>query len=172
MDTLKTLSKTLILSLLLTFFHSCAFDSYLRTERAMPEELTGTYALFLHGARHIDDVENAAILDKEGDPYTFEIYAPEYDYTVKKGVPAKAALEEAEAFVRYHRDFKRSRLSKIVDKAGHTIGYELRPIYHAFHLGQADVLYIDYMMKDNKVITTIREKDLDNKPLMFRGMSD
>ncbi|MBI5664865.1 MAG: hypothetical protein HZC49_07240 [Nitrospirae bacterium] len=159
MHTLKSLTKTLILFSLLTAIYSCASERYLRTVRPAPEELAGTYTVFLYGARHMDDVENVAILDKEGDPYSIEIYAPEYDYTVKDGMPAKEALEEAQAHVRYHRDFRGSRLSKIIDKTGNTIGFELRPLYHAHRFGQSDVLYVDYMMKDNKVITTIRVKD-------------
>ena len=174
MNTLKTLSKTLILFSLLTSIYSCAYERYLRTDRAGPEELAGAYTLLLHGARHMDDVANVAILDIQGDSYTFEIYAPEFNYTVKKGVPAKEAMEEAQAHVRYHRDFSRSRLSKIIDKAGNTIGYELRPLYHAFHLGQSDVLYIDHMVKDNNVITTIRVKDnvLESDREMIGGRSD
>jgi hypothetical protein len=174
MNILKTLSKTILLFSLLTSIYSCASERYLRTDRAGPEELAGTYTLLLHGARHMDDVANVAILDIEGDPYTFEIYAPEFDYTVKKGVPAKEALDEAQAHVRYYRDFSRSRLSKIIDKAGNTIGYELRPLYHAFQLGQSDVLYIDHMVKDSKVITTIRIKGhiLERDRELIRGRSD
>ena len=174
MNTLKTLSKILMLFSLLTSIYSCASGRYLRTDRAGPEELAGTYTLLLYGARHSADVANVAVLDKEGDAYTFEIYAPEYDYTVKTGIPAKEALEEAQAHVRYYRDFSRSRLSKITDKAGNTIGYELRPLYHAFHLGQADVLYIDYMVKEDKIITTIRIKEhlWERDRELIRGKSD
>jgi len=159
MGAINTVLKNLILFSLLISIYSCAHESYLRTEQARPGEITGTYTLFLYGARHIDDVANVAILDKDGDLYAFEIYAPEYDYSVKAGVQAAEAMEEAQAHVRYFRDFSRLRLSKIIDKEGHAIGYELRPLYHAFHLGQADVLYVDYLVKDNKVITTIRTKD-------------
>lgn len=174
MFTLKSLSKTLILFSLLTSVYSCAYERYLRTDLAGPGELAGNYTLLLYGARHSDDVANVAILDKEGDPYTFEIYAPEYDYSVKKGMPAIEALEDAKTHVRYHNNFSRSRLSKIIDKAGNTIGYELRPLYHAFHLGQSDVLYIDHRVKDSKVITTIRVKDnvLESDREMLRGEHD
>jgi len=159
MNTLRTLIKMLLFFSLLTFIYSCASDRYLRTERAQPAELAGTYTLFLHGVRYSDDVENVAILDKEGDPYSFEIHEPEYDYTVKKGVSAKEALEEAERHVRHHQDFMRSRLRKIFDKEGNIIGYELVPLYHINRFGESDVLYIDYMTKDNRVITTIRMKE-------------
>ena len=159
MDLLKTLLKTLMLFLLLTSIYSCASERYLNRGRAGYEELAGTYTLLLYGARHMDDLETAAIFDKEGDPYTIEIYAPEFDYIVRKGMTAKDALAEAQAFVKYHRDFARSRFSKLTDNAGNIVGYEMRPLYHAFHIGESDVLYIDYMMKDNKVITNIRLKD-------------
>ena len=174
MDTLKTLTKTLILFSLLTLVYSCASERYLRTDRAGPAELAGTYTLFLHGVRYSDDVENVAILDKEGDTYSFEIYAPEYDYTVKKGVTAEEALDEAEGHVSHHRDFMRSRLRKIFDKDGNIIGYELRPLYHINRFGESDVLYIDYMTKDNRVITTIRLREYfrERDRELIRGGSD
>jgi len=157
--------------LVLIIANSCATSGYLKTEKAGPSAITGSYTLLLHGSRYSDDVENVAILDKEGDAYSFKIAAPEFDYTVLKEVPAKEALEEAERFVRSHRAFLRSRLSGIIDAKGNVIGYELRPLYLSHEFGFSDVLYIDYRMKDNTVITYIRTKyDLENKePFLFRG---
>ncbi|MBI5057650.1 MAG: hypothetical protein HZB61_13635 [Nitrospirae bacterium] len=169
----KILTIILIISCV-TVFYACATGRYMGTGPATTEEIQGTYTLLLHGNRYSDDVENVAVLDKEGDRYTFEIYAPEYDYTVKKGLPAKEALEEAERFVRFNSAFMRSRLSRIVDNEGNTIGYELRPLYHLFEFGQSDVLYINYLLRDNRVLTIIRQKEYsrDREPSLFRDSMD
>ena len=55
-------------------------------------ELSGTFTLFLYDGRYAGDLQNVVILDKEGDPYTFEIYAPAFDYKIRRGVPADKAI--------------------------------------------------------------------------------
>ncbi|MBI5742203.1 MAG: hypothetical protein HZA16_16000 [Nitrospirae bacterium] len=161
--------KYILAVLILISVNSCA-AGYLKTVRTEPSSVSGSYTLLLHGSRYGDDVENVAILDKEGDAYSFKIAAPEFDYTVQKGVAAGKALEEAEGFVRSHRAFMSSRLSGIIDGQGNIIGYEVRPLYIAHEFGLSDILYIDYRMKDNTVITYIRVKyDLEKKgPFLFR----
>jgi len=156
---------------------SCSSGRYLRTLYATSAEVTGTYTLVLYGARYSDDIETVAILDKEGDQYTFEVYAPDFDYKIKKGVPAKEALEEAERFVSFHYAFQRSRLSRIVDPAGAAIGYEVRPLYSRLEFGYSDILDIYYLIQGYKVVVRvdlIREVKTrfydDNSPLPFRGI--
>jgi len=148
----------LITLLLFTVNYSCAPGRYLRTEGVTPAEITGTYSLILYGGRHSNDIETVAILDREGDRYTFEVYASEYDYKIKKGIPAREALDEAQKFVRFHRNFWRSQLSRILDPAGNAMGYEVRPLYYPFNYRYTDVLYVDYRIKDDKVIVYIRLK--------------
>ncbi len=169
MKALKTLTA-LAAILLSTAIFSCAPGRYLKTERAETMEIDGTYTLLLHGNRFGDDMETAAIFDKEGDPYTFEVFAPEYDYRVKKGIQAKEALNEAERFVGSHRSFRRSILSRIFDKEGNIIGYELRPLYFQSEIGEPDALYIDYTVKDNMVTVRIRLKEYkeNRSPFLFR----
>ncbi|RJQ49938.1 MAG: hypothetical protein C4526_12890 [Nitrospiraceae bacterium] len=150
--------------------YSCMGGGYLRTDPAASREVSGTYTLLLHGVRYSDDVENVAILDKEGDGYSFEIFAPEYDYTVLKQVPAKEALEKAERHVGSHYAVRKTELSRILDRQGNIVGYELKPLYHPLEFGIPDILYIDYTIKGNKIITKIwvrydREK---RKPFLFR----
>jgi len=171
MKTIKSLTSALMLILIFVFTYSCASVNYMKTDRAEPSEITGTYTLILYGGRYSEDVENVAIFDKEGDKYSFEIFAPGYDYTVKKEVQGKEALGEAVKHVGSHRAFFQSRLSKIFDAEGNVIGYEMRPIYHLTEFGISDILYIDYTIKDNKVITKIRLKyELENRePFLFRG---
>jgi hypothetical protein len=129
---------------------------YLKTEEARDEEVTGTFTLILYGARYSTDLETVVFLDKEGDGYEFEPYAPEFDYKVKKGVSGEDALREARKFVSFHNAFWRSQLSKILDEKGNTIGYEVRPLYLPFVYGRADLLEVYYKIKDGKVIAYIR----------------
>ena len=154
--TMKTLMVTLMPLLLLSVCISLADAArYLKTVEAKDQEVTGTFTLILYGGRHINDLETIAILDKEGDQYEFEPYAPEYDYKVKKGVTAGDALSEAKKFVSFNNDFWRSQLSRILDDRGNIIGYELRPLYHPFVYGRDDLLEVYYRVKDGKVIAYI-----------------
>jgi hypothetical protein len=145
--------------LLLICLNSCAPVSYLKTETVRASEVTGTYTVILYGAQYSDDLEDVAILEKEGDGYPFEVYAPEFDYKIKRNVPAKEALEAAEQFVRFHHAFWKSRLSKITDPAGNTIGYEVRPLYAPLYSGYPDILDVSYILKDNKVIVRVSFKE-------------
>lgn len=156
MKTIKSITAALLLILILLTVTACVNINYLRTERADPAQIAGTYTLLLYGGRYFDDLENVAILDKEGDRYSFEMYAPEYDYSVKKQVPAGEALAEAEKHVGSHSSFFRLKLRAILDPEGNIIGYELRPLYHLPEFGEHDILYIDYSVKDDTVITKIR----------------
>jgi hypothetical protein len=129
----------------------------LKTEEAKADEVKGIFTLILYGHRYSDDVETIAILDLEVDQYTFEVYKPEYDYTIKKNVPAKDALAEAEKFVSFHYLFNRSQLSKILDNDGKIIGYELRPLYLPYYYGVSDILDVYYWPeKDNIIRVTIK----------------
>ncbi len=139
---------------------SCAGGQYLKTAATGPSGLTGNYTLILYGCRYSADVENVAILAREDVQYTFNVYAPEFDYKVKKHVPAREALKEAEDFVRCHYAFWRSRLSKIMAPEGNILGYEVRPLYSTLEFGYPDILDINYLVQGTKVtvnISLIRE---------------
>ncbi len=135
---------------------SCAPSLYLKTEAARSGEVSGTYTLILYGARYSADIENVAILAKEGTGYVFEVYAPEFDYRVKKNVHAEEALAEAGEFVGFHYAFRQSRLSKILDTNGSPIGYEVRPLYSPLDFGYADVFDITYALQERRVTVRIR----------------
>ena len=144
---------------------SCAPALYLKTSDAQPVEVSGTYTLILYGTRYSSDIENVAILAKEGTGYAFEVYAPEFDYRVKKNVPADEALAEAQRFVGFHYAYRRSQLSKILDKDGSPLGYEVRPLYSPLDFGYADVLDIVYTLHDRKVTARIRLiRELERAP--------
>ncbi|WP_333653778.1 hypothetical protein [Dissulfurispira sp.] len=137
---------------------SCATGNYLKTEGAKDADIKGSFTLILYGSRHLNDIETIAILDIEGDSYSFEPYAPEFDYKIKKDIPAKEALEEAERFVSWHSSFYRTQLSRILDEKGNVIGYELRPLYRPLAFGVSDVLDVDYRIEDGRVVVRIRLK--------------
>ncbi len=145
-------------AVIFTAVNSCTPRASLKTERAYPSEITGTYTLFLYGARHIEDIETIAILAREGTPYTFEIYSPEFNYKVVKGVPADSAFTRAAAFVSFHHAFDHYEVSRILDGTGAVIGYEVRPFYRPFEYGYSNVLDVWYTLRDGKVITTIHLK--------------
>jgi hypothetical protein len=136
---------------------SFTLNSSLKTEEASPAEVTGRYTLILYGSRFADDIETIAILDAEGDQYTFEPYAPDFDYKIQHGISAKKALSSAEEFVGFHHAFRRSQLSKIIDNTGKVIGYELRPLYQIWTYGVSDVMDVHYWLeKPDKIKVTIR----------------
>ena len=162
----------IVLIMLTALVLSCAPGRYLRTVPANTSGIEGNYNLILYGGRYSEDVENLAILDKDNDPYTFEIYARKDNYTVQKNIPAKEALNKAQQFVGRHRAFMRSRLSSILDPAGDIIGYELRPLYQMFEFGDPDVLSVYYEITDSIVMVHIwLKQDIEHdKPFLFRKM--
>jgi hypothetical protein len=132
------------------------------TEAAVSSEVQGTFTLILYGCRSSDDIENMAVLDKEGDAFTFEIFAPDFSYTVKTGVPAGEALAEAEKFVRCNINSEGSQLKKILGPAGNSIGFELRPLYSPVRFGIQDVLNVTYTVKERQVAAYIKlDPDVD-----------
>ncbi|MDA8240273.1 MAG: hypothetical protein M0Z67_07870 [Nitrospiraceae bacterium] len=134
---------------------SCALGNRLAVKSAEESDVTGNFRLILYGCTYNNDLKTIAILDKEGDPYIFEPYAPDFEYRVKKGVPAKEALQEAERFVDCSTAFRSAQLSRLVDAKGETLGFEMRPLYMPFVFGIEDVLHTDYLLEGDKVIVKI-----------------
>jgi hypothetical protein len=134
---------------------SFALEKPLRTVEASPSEVKGTFTLILYGGNYSDDLETMVLLDLEGDRYTLEPYAPDFDYRVKKGVPAEKALAEAEKFVSFHPAFWRTQLGKILDGKGNIIGFEFKPLYRPFIFGVSDILDVNYWPKESGKIRVI-----------------
>lgn len=152
--------------------YSCYGGRYLKTESANSGEITGTYTLILYGGNYANDKKTLAILAKEGTQNTFDVFAPEFDYKIIKGVPARDALKKAEYFVRFHHDFWKSQLSKIIDKQGNVIGYEIRPLYYPMIYGNPDILHVYYKKTDGKTIVYIRlYQNLETMPFEDGGGS-
>jgi len=130
-------------------------NSHLKTEAANPAEVQGKFTLLLYGSSSLNELANVAILDREGDPYAFEVYAPDFSYTVHAGLTASQALQEAERFVRRNIQSERSRLHRILSPAGAAIGFELRPLYSIATFGRDDIIITSYSIKDRKIIVHI-----------------
>ena len=137
---------------------SCVHGKSLKTVSPNTVDVQGTYTLILYGGSYSGDLETVAILDREGDRYTFEPYAPAFNYRVIKGQTSDHALPAAEQFVRRNPSYHSEQLRSVLDETGTVIGYELRPLYLTFVYGTSDVLDIDYRSRGEKVIVTIRLK--------------
>lgn len=136
-------------------FVSCTPGIRLDTKETRDTELAGTYTVIFYGCNYLGDLETIVFLDREGDQYEFEPYAPDFKFRVKKGVPAGEALSEAKKFLSCNQSYRNAQLSRIVTPGGDTVGYEVRPLHYPFIYG-LDVLERDYRIKDNKVVITIR----------------
>ncbi len=128
----------------------------LGTAAADATSISGTYTAYLYGCRYPDDIENAVILVPEGSRYLMEIYASQSRYKVRKGLAGPRALADAKAFLQcsVHTVWQ-TAMRKILDN-GHTVGYEIRPLYYPYDLGAADVLLISYTEKQGTVTAYIR----------------
>jgi len=155
-------SRILFLLLLLFFIiinYSCATEKYLKTSRIMDTDVSGIFTVIYYGYNsHRSDPKTVAILDLEGDQYTFVPSAHDYEYVIKKRVPAKEALEDSRFLITRQSYYFKSRLSKILDDSGQTIGYELRPLYQTHVYGRADILDIRYRIRENKVFVSVDTK--------------
>ena len=156
---------------------ACVPAPSLKTAEVQEKELTGTYTLILYGARYSADIETVGVLAREDTGYTFEVYAPDFDYTTKKNVPAREALAAARRFVAFHPAFRQSRLSAILDNRGVVVGYEVRPLYSPLDFGYSDVLDVTYILQDSRITIRIRlipELDRppfrEDSPFFFRFM--
>jgi len=141
----------------LLFLYGIAYSmsQYPRAEREERVDLTGTYTVIFHGGTYSNDPAAVAILDIEGDEYTIKPFTSEYNYRIKKGMPAEAALKESRLFISSHTDFFRSELQRIIDEKGEIIGYEVKPLYNILRFGMHDILDVHYRIKDKTVSVTV-----------------
>ncbi|MGO9614198.1 MAG: hypothetical protein ACLPX5_14365 [Dissulfurispiraceae bacterium] len=118
----------------------------MRTEPVQnARSITGTYTLILYQDKDYFGLLTIAFLAAEG--YTFQPYAPEFNYGVTPNMDGGEALKVAQAFIRKNPDYMSTSISKIVDPAGTTLGYEIMPLYRAFNYGTSNVMTISYILK-------------------------
>ncbi len=170
---MKNTKSTCVVAFLLSvsFCVSCTPGIRLNTQ-GYNSAVTGTYNVIFYGCNYFNDLQTIAFLDRADDRVTFEPFAPAFDYRVKKGVAANEALAEANHFVNCNTSFRNAQLSSIIAPNGDILGYEVRPLYHPFTYGVADVLYTDYRLKGDRVIITIRLVPWVEKMLQHGGGSD
>jgi hypothetical protein len=150
-----TLSSLFLMAILV--LQSCALGKQLQTETADPKTITGTYDLYLYGCRYPADYEHAAFLISPDAKYPVELFVRDTSYKVKKGLQADKALSEADTFVRCgNHTVEETRVHRIPDDSGGTIGYEVLPRYPFTDLSGADPLLVSYSLKEGKVTVNIR----------------
>lgn len=138
---------------------SCAIRPRLKVEGTAATGLKGTYSVILYGCTHFDDLKTLAILDREGDRYTIEPYAPAFDYRVIKNLPARKALKRAEIFVAgCSPEFMHSQISMIKKENGEIAGYEVMPLYWSYAYPGSHVLDTYYFADKNRIIAVIKLK--------------
>ena len=149
---------------------SCTQEIRLNTQEARDAEISGDYTAIYYGCNFLNDLETIAILKKEGGIYPFEPFAPDFKYRVKKGLSTEEAIETAKKFVNCSASFSRTQMSKILGPNGQTIGYEVRPLYVPYKYGVDDILDVEYRLKDNKVVITIKLRP--SMEMMLQNSSD
>jgi hypothetical protein len=165
-------TKLLLLLVLALGLQACASGRQLSTAATDPAGLRGTYTLLLYGCHYPEDIKNLAILVPEGGRYPVEIYDIATSYEVRPGQSAAEALSQAEAFVRCSsRRVSQSQVRAILDDAGGTAGYEVRPLYFPLEFGQADVLLVSYSLR-NGVVTAFIKLDPDVERALAASESD
>jgi len=158
----------------MSLLQGCVVGRQLQTSSADPRTITGVYDLYLYGCRYPDDYEHAALLISPDAKYPLELVVPDSSYKVKKDLRAEQALSESDAFVRCGNHMvSETRIHKIPDDAGGTIGYEVLPRYPYTNAGGTDPLLVSYSLKDGKVFVYLRlypevERRLDQ--MDARGM--
>lgn len=134
----------IILLLTVLLLTSCTTGMRLNTEYInTPGEFPEKFRVILYGARHAEDVETVAILDMEGDGYEMIPFAPEYDFTIIKGLPGNEAFRKAREFIGFHRDYWTYGTRRIFDEKGGVIGYEFKPLYTS----RGDPLRLSYYLE-------------------------
>lgn len=135
---------------------ACTKEVRLNTQGALDADVAGNYTAIYYGCNFLNDLETIAILEKEGNKHPFEPYAPDFKYRATKGLSSTEAIETAKKFVNCNASFRRTQVNRILAPDGETIGYEVRPLYQPYRYGFDDVLDVDYRLKDNKVVITIK----------------
>lgn len=139
--------------LVFSFLGACAGRQPLKTVSvAATEEVQGMFRVILYGTASYDWLESVALLDREGDGYILEPYAPNFNYRILHSVNHEDAVNEAVHFISAHQDYHTHRMKKILGENGTIIGYEIKPIYYPFVYGFTEVLDVDYFLLENGMV--------------------
>jgi len=127
---------------------SCTTVQYLKTDMIKEADIRDPVTLFLYDEFTYGGV---AIIDVEGDDYTFEILASRYNYSVKKNLTADQAMDEAAQFI----DTWKKEMRMILDDSGTIIGYEIRPLFQISRFGRSDIFNTTYRPAGNNIRVTV-----------------
>ncbi len=157
MNGLRKRGGMLFVLILAAGIQACVPGNQIITRAAVPDEVNDTYTLMLYGCHYSDEIDNVGILVAGNSKYPVEIYDLDTSYRMKKDVPGRQALAEADSFVRCstHRVWQ-TQLRRIPDDSGGTIGYEVRPLYIPYEFGVPDVLRITYSLRNGVVRVMIK----------------
>lgn len=154
--TIGFLISAVLLAVFVFGTNAYAANKSLELKLIDPSEIKGMCTVILYGTARFEGLETTAFLDVEGDAYTLEPYAPEFEFKTEKGLQAAEAIKKAEKFVSNHQNFSRLQWAKILDNNGKTVGYELKPLYHPLSYGISDVTIITYYQKNGKIEIRVR----------------
>ncbi|KPK00796.1 MAG: hypothetical protein AMK71_07890 [Nitrospira bacterium SG8_35_4] len=156
-----------ILIMLILLSMSCASIKYLKTETVKEANISGTVTLYFYEEFYYGGV---AIIDVEGDDYTFEILASQYNYSVKNNLTADQAMDEAAKFIATWN----KQMKIILDDSGTIIGYEIRPLFQISRHGTSDIFDIKYIPSGDKIRVAVDLKSNVKKNYeydLYRGGS-
>ena len=147
--------------LAVTVLSGCSFGIPLRTDAALPADASGTYRLYLYGCHYAADIEDMALLVDESAPYRFDLFVLDTSYRVEEHLAGPDALAKANTFVRCSTErVWLTAFRRIIDPAGKTIAFELKPLYDPVRMGLDEVLVSNYTLKDGTVTVFIRRNPL------------
>jgi hypothetical protein len=135
-------------------FSSSISAADLKTEWADASEVQGTFTVMLYGCNGSSDVNNLAILKKEGEGKPFGIGPPPFDlayFGVKTGLEGRDAIAEAKKFLSCGVDIDHTLLSKITDSDGTILGFELKPQYNIEKFGTANAFFTHYIDNEDSI---------------------
>ena len=141
-----------------------------RNDVAVPGEIPGVFTLLLAGASYDNDPERVAILDLEGDGYTFQPVMADYKYSKVAGLTAAAALSQAEKYLSVHCAYNGYRLKSLALPDGKIVGYELIPDLPGALCEYGNVVMVSYKVGADGVIKVYTHLVMPTINDSFSGM--
>lgn len=139
------------------FSGSEAFSPQLdQADPADPKELAGTYSVVLFDSGLGNGIQRIAVLDRDGDGFRFEPYAPEFEYRIIRGLSGQDALRRAQSYLAVTPELWKTQISSIRGTSGEVLGYEVRPLYERTAFGTDDVLDVAYRVRGETVFIYMR----------------
>jgi len=163
----RNIFAVLICVCMVSVLQACAVSTQLIPRLVDPAEIKGTFTLILYGCRYADDLENMAILVDEKNEHTFELYAMDSMFKVKKGLSGQQAVNEAKTFISCSmQPVLHPVMRRIPDDRDETIGYEVKPLYR--DISPSEVLLSFYSLEEGKVTAYISLDPSVNRGTAFR----